>query len=86
MKGNVCRVCGYEYKDFFPWGETGKIASFAICDCCGTEFGYEDNSIESTQASRKKWISEGAQWFNIEAKPRGWSLEKQLKNIPEIYL
>lgn len=82
---NICKVCGLKYSDFYPWGEDGDIPSHAICYCCGTEFGYEDNSIESSKANREKWIGDGAKWFSPDKKPQNWSLEEQLKNLPEEY-
>jgi rubredoxin len=50
MKKNICRVCGLIYDKFYPWGEDGEVPSHDICDCCGTEFGYDDVSIESSKA------------------------------------
>jgi hypothetical protein len=81
----ICRVCGLYSDDFYPWGEDGNTASFEICFCCGTQFGYEDNNINATRANREKWIKNGAKWFNPKYKPENWSLEDQLKNIPEEY-
>ena len=45
----VCKVCGLYYPVFYPWGESGDIPSHDICDCCGIEFGYEDNNVESAK-------------------------------------
>jgi hypothetical protein len=33
-------VCGLEQGEL-PWGADGATPSFAICDCCGVEFGLE---------------------------------------------
>ena len=82
----ICPVCGLEYNNYYPWGEDGETPSHSICDCCGSEFGYEDNSIESSKINRDKWIKKGANWFVIEKKPEKWSLEDQLKNLPEEYI
>jgi hypothetical protein len=85
MEKNICRVCGLKYENFYPWGENGNIPSHDICECCGSEFGYEDNTVESTKVNRQKWIEKGANWFQPEKKPKDWSLEEQLKNIPKEY-
>lgn len=82
---NICRVCGLEYEMFSPWGENNNTPSFEICDCCGTEFGYEDATLESIKKQRQAWIKNGAQWFSPEKKARDWSLEKSLSNIPMKY-
>jgi hypothetical protein len=41
-----CRVCGLDQQSP-PWGVDGKSPTYAICDCCGVEFGYEDSTRES---------------------------------------
>ena len=74
MKIFNCPICG------LPWDKTEDIEelrmSFFICDCCGCEYGYTDNS-----AHRKKWLAEGAPWFDKKARTQDWNLEEQLKNI-----
>lgn len=55
---NQCKVCGFNYEDFYPWGEDGKSASFEICDCCGVTFGYEDATEESILKYRKTWLND----------------------------
>lgn len=85
-KIGVCRVCGYEYANFFPWGETGCDPSHAICQCCNVEFGYEDSSLSAIRSYRKKWISKGAPWSNEEKKPNDWSLDSSLANIPKVFI
>lgn len=80
----ICRVCGHDHGDFI-WGEDGNTASFEICDCCGTEFGYEDATLEGIIKKRKEWIDSGAHWNNSKAKPQNWTLEKALESIPEKY-
>ncbi len=77
-----CRVCGL-LQDCEPWGENGKTPSYEICDCCGVEFGYEDSTQESTWRFRKNWIEKGAPWFTMALKPENWSMEEQLKHVPE---
>lgn len=76
-----CRVCGAFYDNFYPWGEDGKTASFAICSCCGVEFGNDDETPEEVDKSRTKWLKSGADWLKEKEKPTDWSREKQLENI-----
>ncbi len=81
---HCCRVCGlFLGKDYFPWGEDGQCPTFDICPCCGVEFGYEDCSAESIKAFRNEWFVEETPWFDPKRKAENWSLEEQLKNIPE---
>lgn len=52
---------------------------------------YED--IQATKEYRKRWLNgvlkwqkgEKEKWFNEKGKPKSWNLEKQMKNIPEIF-
>jgi len=80
---NTCRVCGFIYEDFFPWGEDGNSPSEVSCDCCNVEFGYGDNNFKAIQNWRNQWINSGAKWHNESKRPLNWSFEEQLKNIPE---
>lgn len=70
-------------KGFEPWGEDEETPSFDICDCYGVEFGYGDFTIEGIKDHRNKWIQNGAKWRWPKNKPENWSLEEQMKNIPE---
>lgn len=81
----ICRVCGFEYKEFYPWGEDGRTASFEICDCCGVTFGNEDSQYQSVIKYREKWIKEGANWFEESMMPEKWNLEESLNKIPNKY-
>jgi len=78
----TCRVCGLIQTDL-PWGKTGRDPSHDICDCCGVEFGYGDFTIKAIQRSRNIWIQSGTKWRRPKAKPEGWVLEEQLRNIPD---
>ncbi len=80
-----CRICGFRQLDP-PWGEDNKNPNFAICDCCGVEFGYEDCDLNTIRKYRLKWQESGAEWFEPKEKPIDWSLEEQMKNIPQCYL
>lgn len=80
-----CRVCGL-YIDDKPWGEDGESPTYEICPCCNVEFGYEDNTLESTLKYRSDWLKNGANWFEKKRKPENWNLGEQLKNIPKNFL
>ncbi|MDX2242976.1 MAG: hypothetical protein NW224_20035 [Leptolyngbyaceae cyanobacterium bins.302] len=77
-----CRVCGFLHEEP-PWGDDGKTPTFNICECCGTEFGYEDATPKAIQSARKNWLSNGAKWYLPEFRPSDWDLSEQLKNIPK---
>lgn len=79
-----CRVCGLDQMEP-PWGEDGNNPSFAICDCCGVEFGYEDITSESARDYRKRWLASGAKWFSAKVMPAGWNVSVQLAEVPEAF-
>ena len=79
-----CRVCGLHHGEFFPWGETGTLSSFGICECCGTTFGYEDSMLSSVRAARARWLEAGGGWWSTRpGAPEGWNRDEQLAAIPE---
>lgn len=82
---SICRVCGFDNGDYFPWGEDGHNPEFTICECCGAESGYEDSSIWAIHTHRNKWLQSGAQWREPEYKPEGWNLEEALARIPKVF-
>ncbi|MGH9136555.1 MAG: hypothetical protein ACRD0G_05840 [Acidimicrobiales bacterium] len=76
----ICPVCGYRGLAERPYNESGG-GSFEICPCCGYEFGFDDDSEgTSHQEYRRRWLADGAPWFDPEQKPDGWDLEVQLRN------
>lgn len=76
-----CPVCGYPGLDEPPYDEHG-CASYNICPCCGTEFGYDDNNIAHAEL-RKRWISSGMRWWSkTTPKPADWDAERQLRDVP----
>jgi len=81
----ICRICGLKQPDL-PWGVDENTPTFDYCYCCGVEFGYQDSNIDAIRKYRTKWIREGAVWNEPEQRPSNWSLEEQLKDIPEKYL
>lgn len=78
-----CRVCGYDFVKYHPWGKNGEDASNDICVCCGVEFGHEDWIFEGIVEYRKKWIEKGAHWFDSKEKTDGWNLKDALAGLPE---
>ena len=78
----ACRVCGM-IQDEPPWGEDEQNPNHAICSCCGAEFGYEDCKITGIRKHRNQWLENGTKWFRPQRLPENWSLEEQMKNIPE---
>jgi hypothetical protein len=79
-----CRICGLlQDENEFPWGKDGTTASFEDCYCCAVTFGYQDCFLKGIKSYREAWIKKGAVWQVPELKPDNWSLEEQLKGIPE---
>lgn len=81
----TCRVCGLISRDFYPWGQDGTAPSFDICECCFTEFGYDDLHITIIRERREDWIEKGCKWHDPTKKPENWSADEQLKNVPEVF-
>lgn len=82
-KLSTCRVCGYVFSKFKPWGNDGETPSFAHCPCCFTEFGFDDTRIELIKEQREKWRNKGYLWYEPSKRPGGWRFKEQLKNIPQ---
>jgi hypothetical protein len=73
----LCPVCFYDQLDDPPYDDKG-CASFEICPCCGTEFGYDDSMTRHDEL-KKQWLAKGGQWWSAsQPPPIGWSLEAQL--------
>jgi len=78
-KKHVCPVCGYPDLNEPAYDSFG-CASYNICPCCGTEFGYDDSTAAHADL-RGKWISDGMQWWSKhQLKPDDWDPVRQLKN------
>lgn len=74
----ICPVCKYDQLDEAPYDGYG-CATYTICPCCGTEFGYDDSSKTHIEL-RDKWIKNGMKWWSLSvAPPSGWNPKKQLK-------
>lgn len=74
------------YIEDLPWGEDGNCPTHEICPCCNVEFGYEDYTVESAKQYRRKWINEGANWFELAEKPENWDEKEQFKKIPKEFI
>lgn len=69
-----------------PYSKYWGAASYGVCDCCGYEFGQDDDPGTAEPLTfaqyREQWISEeGGQWLDESLRPDGWLLEEQLKNL-----
>lgn len=82
----LCLVCGLDCVTVGvgePWGASGRDPSFDFCPCCGTEFGYQDSTLDGARASRRRWLSAGAKWtYPKYGPPVGWTAESQLEALP----
>jgi predicted amidophosphoribosyltransferase len=76
---NICGVCGFDRLEE-PMYDINGSASFEICPCCGTEFGYHD-AVKSHKELREAWIRNGMNWHTVDYKPENWDPKKQLENL-----
>ena len=73
----TCPVCYFDGMDEPPMDH-------AICDCCGTQFGYSDIVPDRFSQSdawtwlRDLWVKSGANFYYQEFKPQGWTPNRQL--------
>ncbi|CCE22764.1 conserved protein of unknown function [Methylotuvimicrobium alcaliphilum 20Z] len=75
MKIEYCPLCGWGPLEK-PYESMEELwFSYDICDCCGCEYGLDDN-----EPYYEKWVSEGCRWLYPEAKPTGWRLQDQLQH------
>ena len=65
----TCPVCYYI-------GMQDPPRDYNICECCGTEFGNDDEAL-SHEELRTRWIESGAKWF-FRSAPVGWNPWTQL--------
>jgi hypothetical protein len=73
----TCPVCGFGGLSEPPYDEHGN-ASFDICPCCGTEYGYHD-ATASHDELRRLWLAAGAPWRSQAVPPPpGWDPRSQL--------
>ena len=68
-----------------PYATMFGMPSYEVCECCGFEFGNDDEPGTSEPVSfshyRALWIKQDWPWFSPDKKPPNWDLEKQLCNI-----
>lgn len=84
----ICPVCGLAGFEAF---DVSGQESFAICNCCGCESGYEyqSNTTENRLFQlRREWLFErNGDWFQLKARPKDWNALRQLQiaglEIPE---
>jgi hypothetical protein len=75
---NICPVCGFFMRN--------PPTDFHICDCCGTEFGYDDAG-RSHADLRAEWLRDGARWWSPnEMAPAGWDGFAQVAMIGQFPL
>ena len=85
MEKQGCPVCGFQditvLDDF-------NCTTFEICECCGSESGFEYNqnsTIEHFAKVRYEWVIENScDWWGEEyTKPSNWNpfLQMKLANI-----
>jgi hypothetical protein len=68
-----------------PYSKFFGMPSYEVCDCCGYEFGNDDEPGTGRPVSfetyRKEWIRQGCQWFSPNKKPEDWRLDEPLRNL-----
>lgn len=97
---HTCPVCGYQGLEQAPYANFTRLPlpdslvppysqyfgepSYDVCDCCGFEFGNDDEpgtAPPSTfQEYRQEWIAHGGRWLDPSKRPQDWTLERQLRN------
>jgi hypothetical protein len=84
---DLCPVCGLPL-DAPAWA--ADRASFEICACCGTHFGYDDAcggdaSTRRTwwQKARQRWVAGGMRWCGSGRPPAGWDPTEQLARVAD---
>ncbi len=78
---HLCPVCGFDRLAEPPYNAEGG-GSFEICPCCGFEYGFDDHGEGRTHAAhRADWLERGAPWFDPDARPEGWDLQRQLEGV-----
>ena len=58
-------------------------ASFEICPCCGTQFGYQD-ARRSHEFLRAEWVAKGMPWHSrVFPQPSGGDPAHQLRSVTQ---
>ena len=94
----VCPCCGWQglarpaYESMLqlpvkrgvepPYSDHYGMPSYAVCGCCGFEYGFDDEPGIGTPSTfesyLEEWIKDGAVWFSNDKRPENWSLILQL--------
>jgi hypothetical protein len=65
-----------------PYSQHFGTPSYEVCNCCGFEFGNDDQPGTGLPVSFEEYLSAWAadqhRWFSPGKKPENWSLENQL--------
>jgi hypothetical protein len=97
--GFTCPCCGYQGLTEPPYRFLPDVSatrgvdppyarhfgdpSYEVCDCCGFEFGNDDEPGTGTpvpfELYLKAWIEAGCPWLSPDRRPQGWRLEEQLE-------
>jgi hypothetical protein len=76
----TCPVCGWDKLAEPPYDSFG-CATYSICPCCGTEFGYDDATAKHAEL-RNAWIAAGMRWWSVSTlPPADWDPEVQLRLV-----
>jgi hypothetical protein len=90
MEASFCPICGYEplSSPAYAGGDEWGSPTFAICPCCGVQFGYTDaNGLRKMartdwhEKMRQTWIADGMRWHSATPPPDGWSPVRQLERL-----
>lgn len=96
---HLCPACGFAGLRTLPYAELRSLPvsddleppysqyfgdpSYEVCDCCGFEYGNDDEPGTGLPVTfrryREEWISGGTQWFAPSRRPVDWSLADQLE-------
>lgn len=68
-----------------PYSIKYGMPSYEVCDCCGYEFGNDDEPGTGDPITfedyRRQWKENGYSWLNKSKKPVSWSATDQLAQI-----
>ena len=71
---NHCPIWGFKADESYT-SFLELRCSYDICDCCGCEYGHDDDLNFYAD-----WVKDGCVWFEAKAKPQGWTLDDQVRN------
>lgn len=75
----TCPVCGWAGLARAPYNQFGN-PDFAICPCCGVEYGYDDSDGDHARL-RSEWIGGGMRWWaKSRTPPPAWDPTSQLRD------